>query len=78
MPDWCEAGRRAKFGGRWRQPCNIPESDVEHSHIIGSPGPLLPIVLCDFHFEQALRLGYISEPFLSEDEYKARGGRLPK
>lgn len=76
MPEWCEAGRRAKLGGIWQTPCAEPSS--EHQHLIAAPDLREPILLCDHHFDVVNALGFVSEPYISEGEYRARGGKVPR
>jgi hypothetical protein len=69
--DYCEAGRRAKFGGRWRHlaPCTQPGNNV-----IGSPGPWPAVKLCDEHFMQVREAGLVEEVNIGEPSFRERYG----
>lgn len=62
-PEPCWAGRKAFGGGApsWRLPCR---RSMEPTHVITDPEtPGAPVILlCDFHYHEALRMGLIAEP----------------
>lgn len=68
--DYCDAGRRAFFGGRWPDlPC------MQHGrHVIGAPGPVPAIKLCDKHFIEVYDAGLVTEPNIGEESFRRRYG----
>lgn len=65
--DLCWAGRDADFGGRWTKPC-----PSVGRNLIGAPGLLNPIQLCDPHFAEVNAAGLVEEPFMDPDEFDRR------
>lgn len=59
----CWAGRKAFGSGSlsWRTPCT---RSMQPTHLITDPEtPGAPVIkLCDFHYQDALRMGLIAEP----------------
>lgn len=69
------AGRSAFLGGRWKTPCQRPLVG-DRIHLIAAPGHENPIRLCDHHFLEAQAAGFVNDPFVTQDEYVRRGGKL--
>jgi hypothetical protein len=79
MPDWhrrhplgwdyCDAGWRAFFGGRWRTYC----SEVGR-HVIGSESKVSAAVLCDAHFAEVEAAGLVTNPYIGEQAFNERYG----
>lgn len=73
IDDFCEAGRRATFGGRWKIPC------MEHSHHAIANPSLEPIALCDRHFNEVNAAGLVADlnigfpEFYRREERRVRG-----
>jgi hypothetical protein len=73
----CEAGRRADLGGHWTLPCLRV---AIHVIIIGDASGLndvLPIRLCDDHFQEALAAGLIDDPYPDQNDVKRRVAKAP-
>lgn len=66
----CWAGRKAFAGGRWTTPC--PRSMLP-THVITDPDtPGAPeILLCTFHYEEVLALGFVTEPNPTPERIRA-------
>jgi hypothetical protein len=68
--EWCDAGFRAFFGGRWHGIlCDKPGR-----HVIGTDGPILAALLCDLHYYQVEAAGLVIEPDVSVEDFKRRYG----
>lgn len=65
--DMCWAGWKAFLGGRWKLPCVH-----EGIHVIGAPGLEKPVRLCEKHFQEALALGLVTDPYIGDEEYQRR------
>ena len=66
MNEYCDAGRSAGFGGKWRTPC--PDKAM---HYITSPA-LPPIKLCDRHFQEVAAAGLVKDQNIGPEEYDRR------
>lgn len=69
MPEWCDAGRRAGLEGLWGVPCTKVS---KNRHLIGAPALIEPLVLCEDHFQQILRMGLVTEPHIGQEDFKRR------
>lgn len=77
---YCQAGRDATFGGRWRLPCfEIGNHALAFSQEVGSTRvndtPILQF--CDRHMAELIAAGIIDEVAVPMDEWSQRAGGSP-
>jgi hypothetical protein len=78
--NYCDAGRTAFMGGRWKLPCPADVDRAGRIHVIYAVDPVLgprKIELCDAHFDEVNRAGLVSEPYAGRETVRKRIGRDP-
>lgn len=66
--DYCDAGWRSFYGGRWpKVPCDQPSR-----HVIGSDMEVPAPVLCDRHYVEIAHL--VTDKNIGEDDFRRRYG----
>lgn len=74
--DYCDAGRIAFFGGRWKTPCPVDIEAAGRIHVIYAQNGT-KLELCDAHFEAVNRANLVTEPYAGRDVVRERIGREP-
>jgi cyanophycinase-like exopeptidase len=74
--NYCDAGRTAFFGGRWKLPCATDVDATGRIHVIyaGHGAAAVKIELCDKHFDEVNRAGLVTEPYAGRDAVRERTG----
>lgn len=63
----CEAGRKARFGGKWLLPCQNPYSEHRHVLVSAWEGEIVELMFCDPHMDELIASGLITDPYVSHE-----------